>query len=283
MYVELLSLVTAFCYGLNAVLIRKGMKNSNPLTGTFVAALVQVLIMLGLTILFPSTLSWIGIAFFVAAGILAGTLGRLTNYMSIERLGVPISASIIGSSPLFSMFFAILLIGEEVTMAVLIGTVLVVVGIIFTRIRKDEGNITKSSFILPLLAATFYGASSPVRKIGLNILPEPVLGSLVGAVATFVFFSAYFVTDSGRNTLKLHKDSISYFTVSGVIVSIGWISMFTAQMAGSVSVVSTLIATNPLFSLVLSLILLRGTEEIHWRTIVGCIIIVVGASIITLF
>jgi uncharacterized membrane protein len=283
MYVEFLSLLTAFCYGLNAVLIRKGMKNSNPLTGTFVAALVQVLIMLGLTILFPSTLSWTGIAFFVAAGILAGTLGRLTNYMSIERLGVPISASVIGSSPLFSMIFAVLLIGEEVTMAVLIGTVLVVVGIVFTRIRKDEGNITKSSFILPLLAAAFYGASSPVRKIGLNILPEPVLGSLVGAAASFVFFSAYFATGRGRNTLKLHKDSIGYFAVSGIIVSIGWISMFTAQMAGSVSVVSTLIATNPLFSLVLSLILLRGSEEIHWRTVVGCIIIVVGVSIITLF
>jgi uncharacterized membrane protein len=181
------------------------------------------------------------------------------------------------------MIFAVLLIGEEVTTAVLMGTVLVVVGIVLTRARKDQGNIRKSSFILPLLSATFYGASSPVRKIGLNILPEPILGSLVGAATTFAFFSAYFATGHGRNMLKLRKDSIGYFVVAGVIVSIGWIAMFTAQMAGNVSVVSTLIGTNPLFSLLLSFILLRSSEEIHWKTVMGCIIIVVGASIITLF
>jgi len=35
-YVELLSLFTAFCYGLSAVLVRKGMRSSNPLTGALV-------------------------------------------------------------------------------------------------------------------------------------------------------------------------------------------------------------------------------------------------------
>jgi uncharacterized membrane protein len=203
--------------------------------------------------------------------------------MSIERLGVSISASIIGSSPLFSMLFAILLIAEEVTIAVLIGTVLVVIGIIFTRMRLKKEKIEKTAFILPLLAAACYGASSPVRKIGLNILPEPILGSLVGAAVTLAFLSTYFMTSYGRTTLKLHKSSIGYFVISGIIVSIGWISMFTAQLAGNVTVVSTLIGTNPLFSLILSYILLRNSEEIHWRTTIGCIIIVMGASIITLF
>jgi len=61
------------------------------------------------------------------------------------------------------------------------------------------------------------------------------------------------------------------------------LSLFTALASGEVSVVSTLIGTNPLFSIILSLILLRGSEELDWRTGVGCLAIVAGAAVITLF
>ncbi|MFQ6053479.1 MAG: EamA family transporter, partial [Candidatus Bathyarchaeia archaeon] len=183
MYVELLSLFTAFCYGSSAVLARKGMRDSNPLTGALIAVLVQVLILsMVLSASLPARLDWAAIAYFVASGILASTFGRLFNFMSIERLGVPVSASIIGSSPLFSTLFAVLLVGEEVSVTTLMGTVLVVFGIALTS-GGDRGGFTlrSSAVVLPVLAAAFYGSSSAVRKLGLIILPEAALGARGGA------------------------------------------------------------------------------------------------------
>lgn len=286
MYVELLSLFTALCYGLSAVLVRKGMRSSNPLTGALVGTLVQVLILSGLlSVYLPQRLDWTAVAYFIASGVLASTLGRLCNYMSIERLGVPISASIIGSSPLFSTLFAVLLVGEEVAATTLMGTLLVVVGVVLASGGDRNGGFGLRNFavVLPVLSAAFYGASSAVRKVGLIILPETTLGAFVGAASSLVSFAVYVAAARRVGDVILNRSSLRYFGLSGVVVSLGWLSMFNALAAGEVSVVATLIGTYPLSSMVLSWLMLRGSDRLGWRVIAGCLVIVSGAALVTLF
>lgn len=285
MYVELLSLFTAVCYGASAVFTRKGMRDSNPVTGAVVAAFVQVVVLLGLLLVYPPPrIDWTAIAFFVASGILASTLGRLFNFMSIERLGVSVSASIIGSSPLFSTLFAAIAIGESVALTTVLGTVFVVAGIALTSGGSKPGSrVVGSTLAIPVMSAAFYGASSVVRKVGLNILPDSSLGAFVGAASSFVSFLVYIVSTNRVADVRLSKNSVKYFVGSGLAVSAGWLSMFSALSTGSVSVVSALIGTNPLFSLALSLVLLREMETINRRVVAGSLAIVAGAAIITLF
>jgi DME family drug/metabolite transporter len=284
LFVESLSLFTAFCYGLSAVLVRKGLRDSNPMTGVIVSVFVQVIVISGLYIVSPSTtISWYAIVFFITSGILASIMGRILNYISIERLGVPISATIIGSSPLFSTLFAFLFIGEQVTLETLVGTILVVTGIAVTRLGDSVNpQLGGSTILIPILSAVFYGASSVVRKVGLNILPEATLGALVGATSSLLSFIIYLVSTQNLGNLRLNWKSGKYFVISGVVVSLGWLSMFNALTAGEVSVVSALIGANPLFSLVLSLMLLREADEFDWKVAMGCIAIVAGVTIITL-
>jgi uncharacterized membrane protein len=285
LYVELLSLFTAVCYGASAVFTRKGMRDSNPVTGAVVAAFVQVVVLLGLLLVYPPPrIDWTAIAFFVASGILASTLGRLFNFMSIERLGVSVSASIIGSSPLFSTLFAAIAIGESVALTTVLGTVFVVAGIALTSGGSKPGSrVVGSTLAIPVMSAAFYGASSVVRKVGLNILPDSSLGAFVGAASSFVSFLVYIVSTNRVADVRLSKNSVKYFVGSGLAVSAGWLSMFSALSTGSVSVVSALIGTNPLFSLALSLVLLREMETINRRVVAGSLAIVAGAAIITLF
>lgn len=284
MYVEALSLFTAFCYGASAVFTRKGMRDSNPLTGALVSTIVQVVMISGLLMSAPPTgVNMMGIAFFVASGILASTLGRLFNYTSIERLGVPVSATIIGSSPLFSTAFAIAFIGERVAPSTLLGTLLIVSGIALARGEGNRGPRWTSVMLIPVASAAFYGASSVVRKVGLNLLPEATLGALVGAASSLVSFFAYLVATQSLSAVRLSWNSGKYFLASGVVVSLGWVSMFNALSAGEVSVVSALIGANPLFSLFLSLLMLKDMEEFGWRVATGCLAIVAGAAAITLF
>ena len=283
MYVEALSLFTAFCYGASAVLTRKGMRDSNPVTGVLVTTVVQVVMISGLLMSAPpKSMNMVGIAFFVASGILASTLGRFFNYTSIESLGVPVSATIIGSSPLFSTAFAIVFIGENVALATLLGTLLIVSGIALTREGGDKGPRLTSAILLPVASAAFYGASSVVRKVGLNLLPEATLGALVGASSSLLSFALYLTATGRLADVRLSRNSVKYFLASGVVISLGWVCMFNALSVGDVSVVSALIGANPLFSLALSLLLLRDVEEFGWRVAAGCLAIVAGAAAITL-
>lgn len=52
---------------------------------------------------------------------------------------------------------------------------------------------------------------------------------------------------------------------------------------GTVSVVSTIVFSYPLFSLLLSWLFLKGQEDLSWRVIVGCLVIVMGIAIVSLF
>ncbi len=285
MIVELLSLFTAVCYGASSVLARKGMKDSNPMTGVIVGTLVQVILLAVLVIADPpDAFNWTAIGLFVASGILASTLGRLLNFMSIEKLGVALAATIIGSSPLFSTLLAALFLGEQVALSTLLGTVLVVAGIAAAR-SGGQGmkGIQSNALLLPIASATFYGASSVTRKAALNILPESALGAVVGALASIVSFGAYLLLTQRTDDLRFNWESGKFFIINGVVVTLAWLAMFSALTIGKVSVVTALGGTNPLFSVILSAILLKDSEKLNSRIIIGCLAIVAGAAVISLF
>jgi len=285
MYVELLSLLTAIGFGFSAILTRWGMRDSNPMTGAMVGSLVQVLALSAIIAVDPpAELNLTGVACFAASGLLASALGRLLNYTSIQRLGVSMSSTIIGSSPLFSTIFAAIFLAEDVTLPIFAGTLLIVVGVVITSLR--DGNIREllsPAILTPILSAAAYGASSLFRKLGVGLIPHAPFGAMIGAATSLASFSIYLVATGQLGLFKLTRASRKFFVLSGLVVTVAWLSMYSAFSLGKVSVVSALIGTNPLFTLFLSLLLLRDTERLNMRIVLGCLSIVAGATVITLF
>jgi len=280
--VEAYALVTAFSFGLTAVLVRKGLSESTAVTATLVISGVQVIVLSLLLTLSPPSLSWTAVGYFVVAGLLAATMGRTLNYMSIDRLGVPISTSLSGTNPLFTIIFASILIGEAVEVSTVVGTLLVVAGIALISGWGGENGVKKGDLVIPLAAASLYALSSIVRKTALTMLPEPVLGAVVGALASLLTYPLVLRLMNRQGDIKLTKGSLPYFAAAGVSNSVAWISMFIATQRGSVSVVSAIIGANPLFGLLLSALFLRNVERITPRIIAGCLVLVAGVMVITL-
>ncbi len=275
--------MTAFSFGLSAVLVRKGLSGSTAVTAALVISGVQVVILGFLLLLSPPGFSWLAVGIFVVAGLLAATMGRTLNYMSIDRLGVPISTSLSGTNPLFTIMFASLLIGEAVEASTVAGTALVVAGIALISGWGGEDSVRKGDLVIPLAAASLYALSSILRKAALTMLPEPVLGAVVGALASLVTFPLVLRLMNRVDDLRLSKASLPYFLAAGVSNSVAWVSMYVATQSGSVSVVSAIIGSNPLFGLVLSALFLRDVERITFRTVAGCLVIVAGITVITMF
>lgn len=279
---EAYALVTAFSFGLSAVLVRKGLSESTAVTATLVISGVQTVVLSLMLALSPPSLDWAAVGYFVVAGLLAATMGRTLNYMSIDRLGVPISTSLSGTNPLFTIIFAFILIGDAVEASTVAGTVLVVAGIALISGWGGENNVKKDDLVIPLGAASLYALSSIVRKTALTMLPEPVLGAVVGALASLLTYPIVLRLMNRQGDIKFTKGSLPYFAAAGVSNSVAWMSMFIATQRGSVSVVSAIIGANPLFGLILSALFLRSVERITPRIIAGCLVIVAGVMVITL-
>ena len=280
---EFYALLAAVSFGLNAVLVRKGMKESTPVTATLTVAAVQVTILSVLLLFDLPEINWTAIIYFVLAGFFAAILGRTMNYLSIDKLGVPISTSLTGTNPIFALILAVLFLGESVSMTTVLGTLLVVVGIALMSGWGAENKLNARDLVIPLASAFFYACSSAVRKVGLNILPESVLGAVVGAMTSLIAYPVLLRLMGRSGEFKLTKKALPWLIGGGIATSTAWIGMFTATQMGSVSVVSAIIGANPLFGLILSAVMLKDTEKITKQVALGSVLIVVAVIIITLF
>jgi uncharacterized membrane protein len=283
MQYEFYALLAAFCFGLNAVLVRKGMRDSTPVTATLTVAAVQVTVLSSILLFDLPEVNWNALIYFILAGFFAAILGRTMNYLSIDKLGVPISTSLTGTNPIFALILAVLFLGESVTMTTVLGTLLVVVGIALMSGWGSENNCKIRDLIIPLASAFFYACSSAVRKIGLNIQPESVLGAVVGAVTSLIAYPILLRLSGRSGEFKLSRKALPWFIGGGIATSTAWIGMFTATQVGTVSVVSAIIGANPLFGLLLSAMMLRDTERITRKVVLGSALIVLAVIIITIF
>ena len=280
---EVYGLIAALSFGFNAVLVRKALRYTTPATATISVAAVQTLILSTLLVFDLPTFNLEAVGYFIAAGFLAAIMGRTFNYMSIEKLGVPVSTSLVGTNPLWAMILGVVFLGEAVTFSTISGSILVVIGVALISGWGKNSNLNLKDIGTPLASAFFYAASTAVRKVGLNILPESTLGAVVGAMTGLIAYPILMRLMGRTGDFKFTREATPFLVGGGITTSVAWISMFRATQQGTVSVVSAIIGANPLFGLVLSVILLKDAERITPQVIIGCLTIVAAVIIITLF
>jgi uncharacterized membrane protein len=83
--------------------------------------------------------------------------------------------------------------------------------------------------------------------------------------------------------LKVGRRDLGYFTSAGVVAAAGWLAFMMATEGGPVSVVTTIVFSYPLFSLLLSWVFLRKEERLTLRLAAGCLVIVVGVVLVSVF
>jgi len=280
---EVYGLIAALSFGLNAVLVRKALKYTTPATATISVAAVQTLILSTVLAFERPAFNLEAVGYFIVAGFLAAIMGRTFNYMSIEALGVPISTSLVGTNPLWAMILGVVFLGEVVTLPIIAGSILVVIGVALISGLGKDSNMTLRDIGIPLAAAFFYASSSAIRKVGLNILPESVLGAVVGAMTGFIAYPILLMLMGKTKEIKYSRAAAPFLVAGGITTSVAWVSMFMATQLGPVGVTSAIIGANPLFGLILSAVLLKETEKITPQVIIGCLTIVASVVIITLF
>jgi uncharacterized membrane protein len=199
----------------------------------------------------------------------------------MEKIGVARSAPIVNTSPIFSSIFAVFILGEVWTRQNILGTCLVIVGIIVLSSSKAAaGEWRKKDIIYPLLGAVAFGISTTLRKSGLMTVPRPLLAAAVTVGTAFVVLLLIIQVRGGRRALKFHRQSDGWMFGAALVNTGAILSFFSALNLGKVVRVEPLVACNPLLTILWAAIFLRQIERLSPRIIFGALVTVAGTVLV---
>jgi len=127
---QLVALGAALSYATSGIAAKRGMRFSTPLTVTLVSLTIHATSLstiLFLTRAIPAVSPLVLLLFFIT-GTLQPVI-RLFTYAGIFYMGASRGTTIRGSNPLFSTLIAIFVLGERADLAVIVGTCLIVGGV----------------------------------------------------------------------------------------------------------------------------------------------------------
>jgi uncharacterized membrane protein len=275
----------ALFFSITHLFVRRGLVDSNALTGSFVSLGTSATLYWAWVFFFVplSLLATPSIGYFIASGFFAPAIGQTLGYVGMARIGVARSTPIINTSPVFASFFAVMFLGEMWPLKNVVGTGLVVLGVIILSSSKPpEGEWKKQDVLFPIFAAVAFGVSTNLRKIGLTAVQIPVLGAAVTLGSAFVVLLGIIYFLGGRSALLFDRQSSRWLLAGALFNSAAILSFFSALNLGQIVRVEPLVACNPLLTLLFAAIFFRQLEKFTGRVVIGALVTVAGTVLVVL-
>lgn len=279
-----LAIVAGVLWGTNVVAVRWGLDRTNapPLVaagvGLAIGAVVSAIIAIVTARAVPS--GGDAARFAVLGAITPGTSQGLF-VAAIASIGPSRASILVGTSPVFSVLLAIAFVGESWQLVIVAGTILTVAG---GTIVSWEPRVfaQRLGVAFALLTAFSFGVRDAVAReinIGSEVSPwwsaSIVLGAATATVATIA------VIRHGAETASAVRKALPEFLVSGLIIGLGLGTLLAALDQGRVGVVAPLSLGAQNTTVVIASAALFGARERAPRVVVGLLLVVLGAGLIT--
>src|SRR5258706_14454703 len=147
---EFFALANAFLFALHNIFTKKALRYSNPATGVISSLLINIVFLWAMSILFVpiANVTLESILIFVVVGFFQPGLTRLLTYKGIDALGVAITDPIRASTPLFSAIIAIIFLGEQMTLPIVVATLMIIAGITLLSWRSGSLELSRSALVV---------------------------------------------------------------------------------------------------------------------------------------
>lgn len=284
MAAELIAIVSAMGWAVDAILVRRGSERGNVLSAAFLSYLVTAACLwFYLALSFSlSILASKACIYFMLSGTLQPLLARILFYMGLERLGVARTTPLRGTGPLFSVLIAVLFLHERPALSVYFGAVFIVAAgwLVLYRKHTSTSDWRLIHALFPIGAAFFAGVSQNLRRAGLLILPNPALAAAVTTSTSLALFTVYLSSTSRARIMVPNPTALPYFVPAAFISAFSQLLVFVSLSLGEVSVVIPLLNTTPLFSVFFSALFLRDLERVTVNIVIGVFLMMAGAILI---
>jgi drug/metabolite transporter (DMT)-like permease len=213
---------------------------------------------------------------FALAGILAPGGSQILFTLAVRDAGPSRASVAVGAAPLVSVAIALALLREPAQPELLAGAFLIVAGGLALALERTRPDHVRRIGLAYAAAATILFASrdNVVRWLSEGDVPPST------AAATTLVTGALIALAYSRGLPS--KGRLLAFAPAGLCFGLSYVFLFEAFFHGRVTVVAPLVATESLWGVGLSILLLRRTELVGARLALGALLIVAGGVLIGL-
>ncbi|MDP7516298.1 MAG: DMT family transporter [Arenicellales bacterium] len=278
-----MAFASAFLFAVGVQLQNLGLKYGRSQTGALIS-------MLGSTVLFWLFSPWFlqlwywgtsAVVIFALIGLFRPFLTSNLAIAGIRHLGPTLTSILASTAPVFAAFFAIVILGETLTIPLALGTLTIVLAIGLLA-RKGEVKSTWPiwALALPIGAAVLRALGHALTKLGLNIVPDPLFAGLVSYTVSLVIALGSTLGQRKRAPVRLRwTPGLLWFFCGGIVNGISVWSLTTALNLGEVVKIIPIVALSPVFTLLLGLFVFRR-ETLTLRIVLALLLIVPGVILV---
>ena len=230
-----------------------------------------------------SGLDWVDTWPFFVTGLFAPGISQIFFTRAVGLIGASRTAVFVGISPVLSAAIAVTVLDEPLHIALVIGTLLVVAGgTLLVRERSRPVGFASLGIGLALGAALLFAIRDNLVRWAArgSDVPGFIAASASLASASIVMV---LVVLSQPNAWDRVRRASRPFLLSGLLYGISYGCLYSAFDRGRVTVVAPLVATESLFAVLISMLVLRRSERIGPRLILAATLVVAGGALISGF
>ncbi len=293
---ELAALGAALSWTVSAMLYGRALQQTKPISANIVRLSCTSAVLLILLIVVAGSVGLGNLRLDVAviagvSGIIGLGLGDTLYMVSIKLMGVSRAVPITCTYPLFNLLWATFLIHEKLTVYLILGALIIVLGIWFLTYGKENGDSEeKNRFLLKGLSAALATAvlwSISIAMMGLTIKETPrlndalVINTIRTATIGALLLTLSPVIDRQRDFLKMKKGTLVTLIIGGLLaLGLGWFLLAYSFVGIPESQAVPISSTTPLFSTLTAIALLH--EKVTARNVLGSVFVVAGIFMIFL-
>ncbi len=215
---------------------------------------------------------------FLLAGLLSPGAAQILVTYAIRDSGASRVSLVFGTAPLVSVTIALVVLGEPVRVPLVVGAVLVVAGgIELARERERPEHLRRIGLLYAFAGASLFAIRDNLVRhlvVGRTSVP-PAVAAAAALIGGGILVALWSRRGISRRWLP--------FVPAGIFFGGSYVALFEAYYRGRVTVVAPLVAVESLVGVALSVLLLRDSELVGKRLLLGAALIVTGGALIGAF
>jgi drug/metabolite transporter (DMT)-like permease len=274
--------LSAFLFGAMTVLVRIALRTGVPPEVGSLLTIVPACLVTAVATVVLGDWDLTGAWPFALAGLLAPGLAQILFTFAVRDAGASRTSVTVGTAPLFAVATALVFLDEPLVAGLVVGASLIVTGgILLASDRARPEHFERIGLIYALIGTIAFATRDTLVRwlVSEATDVEPVLAAFV-AMLTGTAVSLAFV---GLRRARVTRRAAVAFVPAGLCYGLSYVFLFEAFSRGRVSVVSPIVATESLWGVMLSWLVLRKSEHVGVRLVAGAVLVVAGGVLIGVY
>lgn len=267
----LLAAASAALFGGMTVGVRLGLRELDDARGAAVATVAVAFVVSAVAFAFTPSLR--GAWPFLVAGAFAPGVSQVLFTLAVKEVGASRTSVVVGAAPLVAVAIALAFLDEPLRAPLAVGALAIVAGGVLLAAERDRPEHLRPLGLLyaALCTVLFATRDNVARALHTHTAaPTATAATLFAATVVALLWARRPPT----------RQELVRLAPAGVCFGLSYVCLFEAYFRGRVSVVSPLVATESLWGVALSALLIRHTEGVGRRLALGAVLVVAGGVLI---